>query len=115
MLPATTAWARDSNINAGFCPTTQCCADYNLCARVVKLWDLQQLMQAEPEEGSQCCYLQPQEELRLGAGVRVRGLVWQPDGSWLVSNEAGSLIKVHSQPTCSTGAMRCWLLLCCGS
>lgn len=53
-------------------------------------------MNAEPEEGSQVCYLQPLEELPLGVGVKVRGLVWQPDGSWLVSDEAGSLLKVSS-------------------
>ena len=51
-------------------------------------------MSAEPEEGSQVCYLQPLEELSLGTGVRVRGLVWQLDGSWLVSDESGSLLKV---------------------
>ena len=34
------------------------------------------------------------EEVALGEGVRVRGLVWQAEGRWLVSDEAGSLIQV---------------------
>ena len=63
----------------------------------MKLWDFQQLAEADSGEGSQYCFLQPPEQVQLGAGVKVRGLVWQPEGRWLVSDEAGSLIQVLFQ------------------
>ncbi len=60
----------------------------------MKLWDFQQLADADSGEDSQFFFLEPLEEVALGQGVRVRGLVWQAEGRWLVSDEAGSLIQV---------------------
>lgn len=65
--------------------------------RYVKLWDFQQLSDADSGEDSQYFFLKPLEEVALGAGVRVRGLVWQADGRWLINDEAGSLIQVLCQ------------------
>ena len=60
----------------------------------VKLWDFQQLAEADSGEGSQYFFLQPLDQVHLGSGVRVRSLVWQTEGRWLISDEAGSLIQV---------------------
>ncbi|KAL0027158.1 hypothetical protein WJX79_011044 [Trebouxia sp. C0005] len=60
----------------------------------VKLWDFQQLSDADSGEDSQYFFLKPLEEVALGQGVRVRGLVWQAEGRWLINDEAGSLIQV---------------------
>jgi len=62
--------------------------------RYVKLWDFQQLSDADSGEDSQYFFLKPLEEVALGTGVRVRGLVWQAEGRWLINDEAGSLIQV---------------------
>ena len=60
----------------------------------VKLWSFHRLSEADSGEDSQYFFLRPLEELHLRGRVRVRSLLWQPDGRWLVSDEAGSLIQV---------------------
>lgn len=52
---------------------------------------------ADSGEDSQYFFLKPLEEVALGTGVRVRGLVWQAEGRWLINDEAGSLIQVLCQ------------------
>jgi hypothetical protein len=68
--------------------------------RYVKLWDFQLLSDADSGEDSQYFFLKPLEEVALGQGVRVRGLVWQAEGRWLINDEAGSLIQVLVQTLC---------------
>jgi len=55
---------------------------------------------ADSGEDSQYFFLKPLEEVALGQGVRVRGLVWQAEGRWLINDEAGSLIQVLVQTLC---------------
>ena len=62
-------------------------------SRFVKLWSLTALSEADSGEDSQYFFLQPLEQLHLGLGVRIRGLLWQSQERWLVSDEGGSLIQ----------------------
>ena len=57
------------------------------------MWSLNELAEADSGEDSQYFFLQPLEQLHLGMGVRIRGLLWQSQDRWLVSDEAGSLIQ----------------------
>ena len=52
-----------------------------------------ELSEADSGEDSQYFFLQPLEQLHLGMGVRIKGLLWQSQDRWLVSDEAGSLIQ----------------------
>ena len=51
------------------------------------------MSEADSGEDSQYFFLHPLEEVHLGAGVRVRSLLWPAEGRWLVSDEAGSLVQ----------------------
>ena len=67
-----------------------------LDCRFVKLWSLSELSEADSGEDSQNFFLQPLQQLQVGAGVRVRGLLWQAPDRCLVSDQAGSLIQAST-------------------
>ena len=83
----------------------------------MKLWSFTELSEADSGEDSQYFFLQPLEQLHLGVGVWVRDLLWQAQGRWLISDEAGSLIQArrgacHCCCLCKT---RYTLEVMCGS
>lgn len=61
--------------------------------RFVKLWSFSELSEADSGEDSQYFFLRPLDQLHLGVGFRVRSLLWQAQGRWLVGDEAGSIMQ----------------------
>ncbi|KAL3160144.1 hypothetical protein ABBQ32_010913 [Trebouxia sp. C0010 RCD-2024] len=59
----------------------------------VKLWSFSELSEADSGEDSQYFFLRPLDQLHLGVGFRVRSLLWQAQGRWLVGDEAGSIMQ----------------------
>lgn len=79
--------------------TLNCLFDLTAVAterRFVKLWSFSELSEADSGEDSQYFFLQPLDQLHLGVGVRVRSLLWQAQGRWLVADEAGSVIQAST-------------------
>lgn len=69
------------------------------------------MSEADSGEDSQYFFLHPLEEVHLGAGVRVRSLLWPAEGRWLVSDEAGSLVQASICPQqlqISHALIVCW-------
>eukprot|EP00201_Polytomella_parva_P017068 CAMPEP_0175055168 /NCGR_PEP_ID=MMETSP0052_2-20121109/9925_1 /TAXON_ID=51329 ORGANISM="Polytomella parva, Strain SAG 63-3" /NCGR_SAMPLE_ID=MMETSP0052_2 /ASSEMBLY_ACC=CAM_ASM_000194 /LENGTH=855 /DNA_ID=CAMNT_0016319973 /DNA_START=59 /DNA_END=2623 /DNA_ORIENTATION=- len=63
----------------------------------IRLWDFNQLNEAEAGEDSHFAVVRPLEEVFLGAGVKVKSLLMERH-RWTVLDERGKLIVVHMPP-----------------